>query len=153
MINVGVVTMARGSGETPKVYTESALLDYDTVLQPEGGMLSEGGVAMKRDLRERAVLLDVADHLPTPAIAMVDGPLELIRDPQAMGGFESFVEEYETILTGFLKRDLALLGYIDKSQNDLIWASVVAHPCGNSGTGRTAKGDQNEICRVCGTLI
>ena len=71
--------MVRGSGETPKVYTESALLDYDTVLQPEGAMLSEGGVAMKRDLRERAVLLDVAEALHSPAIAMVDGPLELIN--------------------------------------------------------------------------
>ena len=87
VINVGVVMMVRGSGETPKVYTESALLDYDTVLRPEGGMLSEGGVAMKRDLRERAVLLDVADGLDAPAIAMVDGPLELIRDPTGDGRF------------------------------------------------------------------
>ncbi|HCU57487.1 MAG TPA: hypothetical protein DF984_04560 [Anaerolineaceae bacterium] len=120
VINVGVVTMACGSGETPKVITESALLDYDTVLQPEGGMLSEGGVAMKRDLRERVLLLEVVDDLPAPAIAMVDGPLELIRDPQAMGGFESFVVEYETILTGFWQKGLTLLGYIDKSQNNLV---------------------------------
>ena len=40
--------------------------------------------------------------------------------PQVTGGFESFVAEYETILTGFQQKGLTLLGYIDKSQNDLI---------------------------------
>ena len=148
VINVGVVTMVRGSGETPKVYTESALLDYDTVLQPEGGMLSEGGVAMKRDLRERAVLLDVADGLDAPAIAMVDGPLELIRDPQAMGGFESFVEEYETILTGFLKRDLTLLGYIDKSQNDLIGRLLSLVPAGTAEQTEPQKVSERNLSGV-----
>lgn len=120
VINVGVVTMVRGSGETPKVHTQSNLLDYETVLPPDGGMLSEGGVAMKRDLAERAVLLNVAAEMPAPMITMVDGPLELIRDPQTMGGFESVEHEYETILTGFRQKGLTLLGYIDKSQNDLI---------------------------------
>ena len=120
VINVGVVTMVRGSGETPKVHTQSNLLDYETVLPPNGGMLSEGGVAMKRDLAERAVLLNAAAEMPAPMITMVDGPLELIRDPQTMGGFESVEHEYETILTGFRQKCLTLLGYIDKSQNDLI---------------------------------
>ena len=153
VINVGVVTMARGSGETPKVYTESALLDYDTVLQPEGGMLSEGSVAMKRDLRERAVLLDVADGLDAPAIAMVDGPLELIRDPQAMGGFESFVEEYETILTGFLKKDLTLLGYIDKSQNDLIGRLLSLIPAGTAEQAEPQKGSERNLSGVRDTYL
>lgn len=120
VINVGVVKMARGSGETPQVYTQSALLDYETVLPPSGGMLSEGAVGLKRDLREREVLLEVAAGLQPPAIAMVDGPLELIRDPQTTGGFDDFVRQYETILTGFREKELTLLGYIDKSQNDLI---------------------------------
>ena len=153
VINVGVVTMVRGSGETPKVYTESALLDYDTVLQPEGGMLSEGGVAMKRDLRERAVLLDVADGLDAPAIAMVDGPLELIRDPQAMSGFESFVKEYETILTGFLKRDLTLLGYIDKSQNDLIGRLLSLIPAGTAEQAELQKGSERNLSGVRDTYL
>lgn len=153
VINVGVVTMVCGSGETPKVYTESALLDYDTVLRPEGGMLSEGGVAMKRDLRERAVLLDVADALHTPAIAMVDGPLELIRDPQAMGGFESFVEEYETILTGFQQKGLTLLGYIDKSQNDLVGRMLSLIPAGTVDRVENHKGSDRDLSGVRDTYL
>jgi hypothetical protein len=148
VINVGVVTMIRGSGETPKVYTESALLDYDTVLPQEGGMLSEGGVALKRDLRERAVLLDVVGELHAPAIAMVDGPLELIRDPQAMGGFESFVEEYQTILTGFWQKDLTLLGYIDKSQNDLIGRMLSLIPSGTTEKTESQKGLERNLSGV-----
>ena len=153
VINIGVVTMVRGSGETPKVYTESALLDYDTVLQPEGGMLSEGGVAMKRDLRERAVLLDVAEALHSPAIAMVDGPLELIRDPQAMGGFESFVEEYETILKGFQQKGLTLLGYIDKSQNDLIGRLLSLIPGGPAEQADPQKGSERNLSGVRDTYL
>ena len=133
VINIGVVTMVRGSGETLKVHTQSALLDYDTVLQPEGGMLSEGGVALKRDLRERAVLLEVAGELPANALAMVDGPLELIRDPQTSGGFEEFIKDYEIILSGFQTNGLILLGYIDKSQNDLIGRLLALTPSGETG--------------------
>lgn len=133
VINVGVVTMARGSGETPKVLTRSSLLDYDTVLPPEGGMLSEGGVGLKRDLREREVLYEIAGELKPPTIAMIDGPLELIRDPQTTGGFESFVQEYESILNAFEEKDLTLLGYIDKSQNDLIGRLLALTPLGTTG--------------------
>ena len=148
VINVGVVTMSRGSGETPEIHTQSNLLDYDTVLPPEGGMLSEGGVALKRDLAERTVLLNVTGEIPAPVITMVDGPLELIRDPQTAGGFDTFVRDYESILSGFREKDLVLLGYIDKSQNDLIGRLLALTPSEGVELGDSSKQAESDLSGV-----
>jgi len=120
VINVGVVRMVKGSGEALETYTDSQLLDYEKVFPSRGGMLSEGNVAFMRDLREREILIEMAGEPPSPAVALVDGPLELIREPQESGGFADFLDQYRGILSRYQDEHLALLGYIDKSQGDLI---------------------------------
>jgi len=120
VINVAVLAMTRGSGETPKILTDSDLINYQDLFSASGGMMSEGELAIKRDLKERRDLAFFKEDLKPPAIAMVDGPLELIREPQAGGGFEKVLVEYKGILTQFMSRGLMLLGYTDKPQSDLI---------------------------------
>ena len=100
VINVAVLAMTRGSGETPRIVTSSELIDYGTLFPASGGMMSEGEVAIKRDLMERSALANFPEELEIPAIAMVDGPLELIREPQAGGGFEKVLVEYKDIQIG-----------------------------------------------------
>jgi len=120
VINVAVVKMVRGSGLAPKIFTHSQLLDYDSVFLPGGGMLPEGMVALKRDLREREALAELAGELVPPAVSMTDGPLELYREPQEAGDFDQTLERYLGVLAGLRQRELITLGYVDKPGGDLI---------------------------------
>jgi len=120
VINVGVVKMVRGSGKAPQIHTQSQLLDYDSVFLPGGGMISEGMVALKRDLREREALVELAGELQPPAISMTDGPLELYREPQETQEFSNTLDRYLEVLGQLRGQDLMTLGYVDKPGSDLI---------------------------------
>jgi hypothetical protein len=120
VINIGVVMMTLGLGQAPEIFTQSELLDYEGVFTDSGGMISEGNVALMRDLAERSAMIGLADDIQHPAIAMIDGPLELIREPRESAGFSKILDQYLDILKGYRERDLAIVGYIDKSQSDLV---------------------------------
>lgn len=120
VINVGVVKIVLGSGQAPEISTHSQLLDYDTVFLPAGGMISEGMVALKRDLREREALLELGGDLVHPAVSMTDGPLELYREPQDAQAFNRTLDRYIEVLNQLHDRSLMTLGYIDKPGSDLI---------------------------------
>ncbi len=120
VINIGVVKMERGSGLAPKILTRSQLLDFDDVFLPNGGMLSEGMVALKRDLREREAILEWSSNLQSPAVSMTDGPLELYREPQDVSGFNQALDRYLEILDRLKNQGLMTLGYIDKPGGDLV---------------------------------
>jgi len=120
VINVGVVKMVRGSGLTPEIQTHSQLLDYDSVFLPSGGMISEGMVALKRDLSEREALAEIEGDLQHPAISMTDGPLELYREPQETSEFAKTLDRYLDVLVSLRDQGLITLGYVDKPGSDLI---------------------------------
>ncbi|MDY6847213.1 MAG: hypothetical protein SVP52_08770, partial [Chloroflexota bacterium] len=40
VINVGLIKMVRGSGMAPEIYTQSQLLDYDSLFTPSGVLIS-----------------------------------------------------------------------------------------------------------------
>ena len=120
VINVAVVKMVRGSGEAPKIVTRSQLLDYGAVFLPGGGMISEGMVALKRDLREREALVEWAGDLVHPAVSMTDGPLELYREPQDGADFNQTLDRYLDVLAELRTNGLITLGYVDKPGGDLI---------------------------------
>jgi len=120
VINVGIVTLVRGSGKAPKIQTHSQLLDFDALYTPAGRMISEGLVALKRDLREREALAELAEGLKKPAISMTDGPLELYREPQESTAFEKTLGRYLEVLGDLRDQGLITLGYVDKPGSDLI---------------------------------
>ncbi len=120
VINVGVVKMVRGSGLAPEISTQSQLLDYDAVFLPGGGMISEGMVALMRDLREREALAELAGEIQPPAISMTDGPLELYHEPQETAEFTRTLDRYLEVLAQLKNRGLMTLGYVDKPGSDLI---------------------------------
>jgi hypothetical protein len=120
VINVAVVTMVRGSGQAPRISTQSQLLDFDAVFLPSGGMISEGMVALQRDLREREALAELAGKLTYPAVSMTDGPLELYREPQEVQGFDQTLDRYLAVLADLREKGLMTLGYVDKPGSDLI---------------------------------
>ena len=120
VINVAVVKLVRGSGLPPEISSHSQLLDYETVFLPSGGMISEGMVALRRDLREREALVDLVDDLVHPAVSMTDGPLELYREPQDAQSFNETLDRYLEVLSQLHDRGLMTLGYVDKPGSDLI---------------------------------
>ncbi|QRN82555.1 DNA double-strand break repair nuclease NurA [Chloroflexota bacterium] len=119
VINIGAVEMVRGSGLKPKVYQESLLLDYDRTTLPETGIINEGAVALRRDFTERQRLATWSANLVKPAIAMIDGPLELYRDAQQTAEFKQIAEKFQATLDQFFTDRVFLLGYVDKPGSDL----------------------------------
>ena len=136
VINIGAVEMRRGSGQMPRVYQESQLLDYDRTTLPDTGLITEGSVALKRDLAERQKLAEWSAELPQPAIAMVDGPLELYRDVQQATEFERIAGQFQAVLEQFKRNNVFLLGYVDKPGSDLLVSllEVIGRDQGSAAT-------------------
>lgn len=120
VINVGVVKMELDSGRAPEIHTQSHLLDYDALFQPGGWMISEGMVALKRDLREREALVEFAGDLEPPAISMTDGPLELFQEPQESEEYNRTLDRYLEVLERLHSLGLMTIGYVDKPGSDLV---------------------------------
>lgn len=120
VINVGVVKMELGSGRAPEIHRQSHLLDYDALFQPGGWMISEGMVALKRDLREREALVEFAGELEPPAISMTDGPLELFQEPQESEEYNRTLDRYLEVLGRLHSLGLMTIGYVDKPGSDLV---------------------------------
>lgn len=120
VINVGLIKMVRGSGKAPEIVTQSQLLDYDSLFTPAGMLISEGMVALKRDLQEREALAGLTEDLILPAVSMTDGPLELYREPQETKEFEKTLDRYLRVLESLHDQRLMTLGYVDKPGSSLI---------------------------------
>jgi hypothetical protein len=120
VINVGVIAMKLHSGEAPAVTVETEIL-YGDELSPKGTMLSEGMVAMRRDISERIRLDEISQDISGPIINLTDGTLELWGakgdDPQA---YANFVEQYLGVLSRLHSRGVVTAGYVEKPTADLV---------------------------------
>ncbi len=139
VINIGGVEMERGSGLTPRIHQETQLLDYVETVSASAGILTEGAVALKRDLREREFLAEWAEKLTKPAITMLDGPLELYRDPQSAAGFEAIEQKFKNALDRLRLADVMTLGYVDKPGSDLCVRMLELIPRTQEGSGVSSK--------------
>ncbi|MGE5464564.1 MAG: DNA double-strand break repair nuclease NurA [Syntrophothermus sp.] len=120
IINVGVIAMKLSSGQAPLVEVETELLYGDDLLK-NGSPLSEGMVAMRRDIHERIKLDEVSLGLSGPIVNLTDGTLELWGakgdDPQA---YANFVEQYLGVLSRLYERGVVTAGYVEKPSADLV---------------------------------
>lgn len=120
IINVGVIAMRLSSGQAPLVEVETELLYGDDLLR-NGSPLSEGMVAMRRDINERLKLDEVSRDLPGPIVNLTDGTLELWGakgdDPQA---YANFVDQYLGVLSRLHERGVVTAGYVEKPSADLV---------------------------------
>lgn len=120
IINVGVIGMRLNSGEAPDVTIETELLYGDDLL-PNGSPLSEGMVAMRRDISERIKLDEFSEGMTGPVVNLTDGTLELWGakgdDPQA---YANFVEKYLGVLSRLHSRGVVTAGYVEKPSADLV---------------------------------
>lgn len=120
LLNVGLMLMRVGSAETPRVFTESQLLYGDDLL-PNGFPLSEGLLALQRDLAERKKLDEVSRDCSGQVVTLTDGPIELWgakgEDAQS---YNRFIEQYLTLLSRLESRRVITAGYVDKPSADLV---------------------------------
>src|SRR5215217_6928177 len=120
IINVGVIAMRLSSGMAPLVTVETELMYGDKLLH-NGSPLSDGMVAMRRDISERVKLDEISQDLPGPIVNLTDGTLELWGakgdDPQA---YANFVEQYLGVLSRLYERGVVTAGYVEKPSADLV---------------------------------
>ncbi|MCK6584977.1 MAG: DNA double-strand break repair nuclease NurA, partial [Anaerolineales bacterium] len=120
LVNVGAIIMKLNSGEAPEITTESELLFGDDLF-PNGVPMSDGMVALKRDLAEREKLDKLSKGIKGQVVTFTDGPIELWGakgdDAQA---YSEFVDRYKTILSRLQTRGVVTAGYVDKPSADLV---------------------------------
>ncbi|HQV95181.1 MAG TPA: DNA double-strand break repair nuclease NurA, partial [Anaerolineales bacterium] len=120
LINVGAITMKLNSGEAPEIATESELLFGDDLL-PNGIPLSDGMVALKRDLAERIKLDDLSKRIKGDVVTFTDGPIELWgAKGEDANSYEDFIKKYLTVLSRLQDRGVVTAGYVDKPSADLV---------------------------------
>jgi hypothetical protein len=121
LVNVGAISMCLHSHESPLVFTETELL-YGDELDTKTGTMTEGMIALRRDLKERAKLEELSREIGGPVATFTDGPIELWG---AKGGedAESFYESltnYLSVLSRLQERGVVTAGYVDKPSADLV---------------------------------
>ncbi len=124
LINVGAITLKLASGETTQVFTDSQLLFDDELFTTSGNPLTEGMVALRRDLRERSTLYDLAAEYDEgqPVITVTDGPIELWGSSGGEDGqeYHEALQKYLGVLSRLQTRGVVTAGYVDKPGADLV---------------------------------
>lgn len=120
LVNVGTITMRSNSGEAPQIETASELLFGDDLL-PNGIPMSDGMVALKRDLAEREKLDALSKEIGGQVVTFTDGPIELWgakgEDAQS---YADFVQKYLGVLSRLQSRGVTTAGYVDKPSANLV---------------------------------
>ena len=120
IINVGIITMKLHSGQAPEICVETEML-YGDELISNGNLVSDGMVAMRRDITERMKLDELSKGIKGQVVNLTDGTIELWGakgdDPQA---YAEFVEKYLRVLTRLHARGVITAGYVEKPSADLV---------------------------------
>jgi hypothetical protein len=120
LVNVGAITMTLNSGKAPKIDTESELLFGDDLL-PNGIPLSDGMVALKRDVAERTKLDELSKGIQGPIVTFTDGPIELWgAKGEDAKSYEEYTKKYMGVLSRLQSRGVITAGYVDKPSADLV---------------------------------
>ncbi len=118
-INIAALSMLPGSGQAPLIHVHSKLLD-NADLSDKSEMLTEGFIALLRDVAERNLLLETAEKFDPPVVALTDGGLELYREPGATAQYDQMLAEYLIVLEKMSTTGTIPAGYVDKPGSDLV---------------------------------
>jgi NurA domain len=121
LVNVGAISMCLNSHEAPLIFTESELL-YGDELDTTTGTMTEGMIALRRDLKERAKLEELSREIEGPVVTFTDGPIELwgARDGENAGEYRESLEKYKSVLSRLQEKDVITAGYVDKPGANLV---------------------------------
>jgi len=121
LINVGAIVMRMQSGESPEIHTNSELL-YGDELETKYGMMTDGMVALRRDLREREKLEELSKSIEGQVVTFTDGPIELwgAKDGEDAQTYRDSLEKYKSVLSKLQQQGIITAGYVDKPAADLV---------------------------------
>jgi hypothetical protein len=121
LVNVGAISMCLNSHQSPAIFTESELL-YGDELDTKTGTMTEGMIALRRDLKERAKLEELSREIEGPVVTFTDGPIELwgARGGEDAESFHEALTNYKSVLSRLQERDVITAGYVDKPSADLV---------------------------------
>jgi hypothetical protein len=119
VVNAGAIRMAPGQSSAPEEFVETEML-VDDDLQSNGYPITEEWVMLQRDLRERQLLLRLAQKEQGPVVALTDGPLEIYGEPKEDPTFQKPFDDYLTTLRTLSGLGAAVAGYVDKPGADLV---------------------------------
>ncbi|NQU29557.1 MAG: DNA double-strand break repair nuclease NurA [Anaerolineae bacterium] len=122
LVNVGAIAMQLNSGSTPEVFTDSQLFFGDELLTEYGTTLSEGTIALRRDLAERTKLGEIAKNYSAPIITFTDGPIELWgnKDPNNAKSYQESMQQYLGALSRLQEKGITTAGYVDKPGSNFV---------------------------------
>ena len=122
LVNIGAIVFQLNSGQTTQIFTDSILLYGDDLLTESQKFVTQEMVALKRDLKERTKLNELAQNYSAPVVTFTDGPIELwgARDGEDAETYRESLEEYLEVLRQLQKRGVTTAGYVDKPAADLI---------------------------------
>ncbi len=121
LINAAAILLRSGSGAAPEVYTHSQLL-YGEELETQTGAMTEGLAALRRDLKERALLEELSRDVQGPVVTFTDGPIELwgSREGEDARAYQEALQSYLAILSRLQTRGVIVAGYVDKPSANLV---------------------------------
>ena len=119
VVNAGAIRMAPGQGSAPEEFVETEMLVDDDLLS-NGAAVTEEWVMLQRDLRERQLLVKLAQEEHGPVVALTDGPLEVFGEPKEDPTFQKPFEDYLIALRSLSELGAAVAGYVDKPAADLV---------------------------------
>lgn len=118
LINIGLIRFSLN--EIPRQEIETQLLYADELLTPQGYLVGEEYIALRRDFREREMLLQKAADEQSTVLTLTDGPLELYREPRDSSAYQNLIHQYMQILHQLADLNVITAGYVDKPQGDLL---------------------------------
>lgn len=121
LVNVGAIVLRLNSGESPQISTNTELL-FGEELETTAGPITEGMVALRRDLKERARLDELSTGIRGPVVTFTDGPIELwgAKSTEDAEAYSRAVQQYVTVLSRLQTRGVITAGYVDKPGADLV---------------------------------
>jgi hypothetical protein len=120
LVNVGVFRMTSAADCVPETHTWSELISEEEGQEP----LTEDLVNLRRDVRERELLAELANKESAPLLTLTDGPLELYQEPRNEAVFRRYFDQYLAALDELALLGTVTAGYVDRPRAALLTATL-----------------------------
>lgn len=122
LVNVGAIQMTTGAPTPPQTTVRCQLFYDETMYTSAGGKITEALLGLRRDLRERELLAEIAQELPPPVITLTDGRMELwgAVDAGSATEFQQSLRAYIEALERLGRLGAISAAYVDKPGASLV---------------------------------
>lgn len=122
LVNVGAIRMTSGAPAPPETTVRCQLFYDETMYTSAGGKITEALLGLRRDLRERELLVLLAKEATPPVITLTDGRMELwgAVDAGSATEFQQSLRAYIEALERLGRLGAISAAYVDKPGASLV---------------------------------